>query len=145
MDISWSDNKSLFEAYNLCEDAKDEVGRGIMINDIILIILLHFVADFLCQMRWMALGKCTSNTVLFQHIAAYSSVFFVASFLTPAFGLMFVLVNAIGHAITDWCSSRIGKWFHEQNQMYWFFATLGLDQTIHMLTLILSYEWLQGR
>jgi len=115
-----------------------------MINDIVLIILLHFVADFLCQTRSMALGKCTSNMELLKHIAAYSSIFLIASFLTPAFGLMFVLVNSIGHAITDWFSSRIGKWFHKQGQMYWFFATLGLDQTVHLLTLILTYEYLLG-
>ena len=115
-----------------------------MINDIVLIIILHFIADFLCQTREMGLRKYSSNLILFKHIAAYSTVFFVASFLTPAFGLMFVVVNGLAHTITDWCSSRIGKWFHEQNQMYWFFATLGLDQTVHLLTLILTYEWLHG-
>ena len=112
-----------------------------MIEDIVLIILLHFVADFLCQTREMGLGKNSSNTILVKHIAAYSSVFLIASFLTPAFGLMFVFVNAFAHTVTDWFSSRIGKWFHNQNQMYWFFATLGLDQTIHILTLILSYNY----
>lgn len=115
-----------------------------MIEDIVLIIILHFIADFLCQTRNMGNNKSSSNIVLAEHILTYSGVFLVASFITPAFGIIFVLVNAFGHAITDWCSSRIGKWFHEQNQLYWFYATLGLDQTIHMLTLILTYEWLLG-
>jgi len=116
-----------------------------MIEDIVLIILLHFVADFLCQTREMGLGKCSSNIILVKHIAAYSMVFLVASLLTPAFGLVFVVVNGLAHAVTDWFSSRIGKWFHNQNQMYWFFATLGLDQTVHMLTLVLTYHYLLGR
>ena len=99
------------------------------------LVWIHFVADFIMQSDRVALNKSKSNLVLLQHVAIYG-IFFLP------FGLLFALVNAGLHFVTDYCTSRATSKLWQNNQRHWFFVVIGLDQAIHMTCLFVSYVML---
>ena len=92
---------------------------------------MHLFADFILQTDQMAINKSKSNFWLTLHIACYSVPFLI-------FGWKFALVNAIGHWITDFITSRITSYLWKKEERHWFFVTIGIDQAIHLTTLILT-------
>lgn len=99
---------------------------------LLILLTLHFVADFICQSDRMAAGKSKSWPILTEHVAAYSVV---VSFgcvvlfwsdngddwngLLP-FAWMFALTFAT-HFVTDAVTSRITSrlWFFRVREGAW--------------------------
>lgn len=111
---------------------------------LILIVWLHFVADFICQTDDMATNKSTSNVWLSKHVIVYT---IVLSLLLFSLGwswlsFIFLLLNGVGHWVIDWMASRLTSYFWKKQKRHWFFVIIGLDQAIHMTTLFGTYRWL---
>lgn len=106
-----------------------------MVNDILIIIWLHFVADFILQSDKMAKNKSKSSLWLLLHIVTYSIPLLY-------FGWLFALINGIAHFITDFITSRITSKLYAKGEIHWFFVIIGLDQAIHLTTLVLTYKYL---
>ena len=96
---------------------------------------MHFIADFIFQSNEVARGKSSSNAILGKHVTLYSIPFFW-------FGWQFAIINMLAHFATDWITSRITKRLWADNEVHWFFVVIGLDQAVHMTTLITTYWWL---
>lgn len=118
----------------------------------VLLLAVHFVADFLLQSDWMALNKSKRWDALALHVTVYSACFL-------PWGWPFALGVWITHFITDAITSRITSrlWFidlypradHSPNyygayplyarvdsgKRHWFFVVIGADQLIHYGTL----------
>lgn len=102
------------------------------LKTIIIILVLHFIADFVLQTNWMAVNKSKNNLALFVHVAVYSAVFCFV-------GLIYAVINGILHFIVDFITSRItSKLWKEQNYRL-FFTVIGLDQTLHFVCLFSTY------
>ena len=99
--------------------------------NILLIVWLHFVGDFILQNSWTDFYKDKKNLALLTHTGAYSILFFFIS-------AKYAVVNGILHGITDWITSRISSKLWEKDNKHWFFVVIGLDQAIHITTLILT-------
>ena len=99
----------------------------------LLLVWLHFVADFIMQSDRIAINKSSDNGILLTHVCLYSMFFL-------GFGFWFVLANLVLHFITDWCTSRVTKRLWLADQRHWFFVVIGLDQAIHMTCLFVTYE-----
>ena len=141
-----------------------------MIYQFLALLVVHWHADFVCQTHWQASNKSKNNVALFEHVAVYGLCLLFATMLIftehgPARGFGFVIVNAVLHFATDWCTSRItSRLFMKQFafvdivmpplligpfekrteprlmmkydfNLHWFFVVVGLDQLIHQLTL----------
>ena len=125
---------------------------------IILILIGHYIADFIFQTEKLALGKSTSKSLLFEHSLIYSifmtftiiaviiveigilSVHFYGLFL-----ILFFVITLILHFAVDFVSSKITKKLFEKRILYTefpnfgAFSIIGLDQLIHCVLLFLTY------
>ena len=106
------------------------------LNTVMLVIVAHFVCDFILQSDKMAVNKSTSWFWLTMHVKVYSvgmMLFSVLIFgyhnLMMAWG--WVWANAALHWATDACTSRVTSYLWKKEQRHWFFVMIGFDQVIH--------------
>jgi len=102
---------------------------------ILLLLLTHFIADFLMQSDEMVINKSKSWLILFAHSLVYSVCFFWV------FSLMFILITFGTHFLIDAVTSRINSRLH-QSHRHWFFAMIGFDQLLHTSILITTFKLL---
>lgn len=116
-----------------------------------LLLINHFVSDFLLQSRAMGKNKSSSIKYLFIHIAIIFVTFIPLSvyLLGPQIGLTFAVLNALVHMIIDasiWNLYKLSVRFRfgpnviPSEYKYWedhlFYSTIGLDQLLHVLTIV---------
>ncbi len=111
-------------------------------NLVIWMLLIHWIADFICQDDKTAINKSKSLFHLLKHALLYFGVLLVgyvaflwASPETPASMLFFV--NFPAHFITDGITSRINAQLYGAHR-HWFFVMIGFDQFLHYSVLFLT-------
>ena len=102
------------------------------VRTILLLVWVHFAADFILQTDAMAQNKSKSNAWLGLHILVYTVP------LVLFFGWYFAIINGIAHFLVDWCTSRINKRLWDAGKVHYFFVGVGADQAIHISTLVLT-------
>jgi len=112
----------------------------------ILIMFSHWVADFLCQARYIAEGKGKNNWILFLHCVIYSLVMFFGASIMIGFipAAIFAGINFILHFIVDYFTSRISSKFYKSGNTYLFFSTIGFDQFLHTCCLYITFGGLNA-
>lgn len=114
-----------------------------MIDIFIVLALLftHFIGDFISQTDWMAKNKSRSNFALLSHTVIYTLHFFVLLMwiLPIELNLLFCTVIFILHTLTDYITSRINTKLWDNKQVHWFFCSIGFDQFLHFLQILLTY------
>ncbi len=131
------------------------------IFDILIILFLHFVSDFVLQTRRMAQKKSKSLFWLSWHVLVYTTFLFwgwvcfvgfndYSSY--TVFGVFYMVF--ISHFLTDFTTSKFTTYSYvrsiERNisikkrnrWQYIFWLVLGLDQFVHFLSLILIYNYI---
>ena len=109
-----------------------------MTDALIVLLVVHFVADFMLQSNWMAMGKSKQwgfNKNMATHIGIYTLC------LAP-FGWVFACVNGLVHFIVDAFTSRATAYLWKREERHAFFVVIGFDQLLHTLTLLLTYQLL---
>lgn len=107
----------------------------ISIKIVLLLLLIHWIADFILQSNWMAQGKSKTWKPLLAHIGVYTLCF-------VAFGFEFAIINGLLHLCIDYVTSRVSSKLWAKGNMHWFFVVIGFDQLLHMTSLILTAWWL---
>jgi hypothetical protein len=128
-----------------------------------LIILIHYIADFIFQDSEWAENKNKSFSALISHTLMYSVVWiFGAMFIfnSPcdysAFGqcvdtikaFRFVGITFVFHTITDYFTSKIVSKKFSKGEYggpipnFGAFSIIGLDQVLHYAQLFLTYQFL---
>lgn len=134
-------------------------------KSIITILFIHFIADFVLQTDKQAKGKSSNIRDLVSHTIIYSSCYFIIplfmylkdfkpyngglsnedylfySIYIPKL-LIFILVTFICHTITDYFTSRLNKKLWNKKEVHNFFVSVGFDQFLHHLQLILTFYFL---
>ena len=113
---------------------------------IIILIYIHWIADFLFQTKEMALNKSKNNFWLFAHVFVYSMTWFFIGilFYKPEQVVLFIITTFVCHFITDYFTSRWTSSLYEKKIYYGFpsfFSVIGLDQFLHYFQLIVCYEY----
>jgi hypothetical protein len=107
----------------------------ISIHDILLIIWLHFIADFLLQSTYISMNKYKDWKVLVYHCFVYSLPFYII-------GWKFALLAGLLHFPIDFITSRSTHKLYDMKEYHWFFVVIGFDQVIHMTILIFTLKGL---
>ena len=98
---------------------------------VVLLVWIHFVGDFILQSDKMSKNKSNSIKWLLTHGFMYTLPFL-------CLGLVYGLVNGVIHILVDFITSKITAKLWEDKEVHWFFVIIGLDQAIHITTLILT-------
>lgn len=130
-----------------------------------ILIVIHYIADFMAQTEEMATGKSKSFIILLKHTGKYTLVFYVCFALWCAYQnhiggmkpedigwdlriFLFFPITFVFHTAIDYVTSRITSRKFEKKEYYTgipnmgAFSIIGLDQVIHYATLFLTYHYL---
>jgi hypothetical protein len=123
-----------------------------------IIIVLHYIADFIFQSEEWAVNKSKSWTSLLKHTSTYSFLWLIFSyelfkryegldFASALLGaVMFSVATMISHTATDYFTSRVtSRLFAEKNlggpiPNLGAFSMIGFDQVIHYWQLFATYS-----
>lgn len=122
-----------------------------MINiwHIVLIVWLHYIADFVFQTDWMVHNKSKHNKPLAAHCWVYGLVFMLPSlfiFKNIIVAFLFCSINAYLHFGIDYITSRVSSKKYAAGKLgsptipnFGFFSIIGLDQALHYTCLLITY------
>lgn len=130
------------------------MGMEIGVLTVIVILIAHFLGDFVLQTdrqakqkssSWLALGEhvFTYSTTLLSCLATYLAACHLFSPNVPAFGSLvslWVLLNGACHFFVDAATSRINSKLYAGGRIHAFFVGVGADQLIHTSLLIWTAE-----
>ena len=118
----------------------------VCLTSLIVLLVAHYVGDFLLQSRKIANNKHNNWLYLLAHGGLYSVALFIfVAVFTPNSWLPvleFTVINAASHILIDKVTSTLTSKFYLKNNIKAMFSTIGLDQLIHTIILVLSYLWL---
>jgi hypothetical protein len=113
-----------------------------MLLTFLILLAVHWVADFVCQTHWQAQNKSKRNDALALHVLTYTAILALAAaaMLGPENGrwVAFAGLNGALHFATDWCTSRWSSRLYAKQDWHNFFVVIGLDQLIHQGTLAVT-------
>lgn len=119
---------------------------------LIAILLIHWIADFVLQTDKQAKGKSKNWGDLLGHTITYSACWIPFAFFrfgytfpmgVPCFSfnfIMFPIITFIAHTITDYFTSRLNSRLLAKGDTHNFFVSVGFDQILHYVQLILTYQ-----
>lgn len=105
------------------------------LQTILILVWLHFFADFILQTDKIAIAKSSDNKALLLHVTIYTLPFLW-------FGAAFAVVTWLAHLATDYVSSRLTTKLYKAGERHWFFVVIGADQALHLTALFGAYAWL---
>lgn len=123
---------------------------------IYLLLVAHFVGDFICQSDWMATNKSKRFEALGFHVLVYSFVLLgimgLGMWLLLDMGgqpvrplISFILINAAAHLATDAVTSQLTSkfWFFRREEGIWVQAEYSVPK--HWKTLINPWTPIDGK
>lgn len=117
--------------------------------EILSIIILHWIFDFVLQTDKQAKGKSTSNRQLTMHVLTYSTGWLITANIYAIFTnnwymiALFAPITFICHWITDYFTSRLNSKLWAKGDVHNFFVSVGFDQVLHYVQLFLTYALLK--
>lgn len=112
-------------------------GSEMDLGMIIYLLFVHWVADFVFQSDWMAQNKSKNNLALISHCSVYGIVFMLMTWDFFLGGIVMII-----HHPVDYVTSRINSKLWADKKIHWFFVSVGFDQWIHFVTILLVYKLL---
>ena len=115
---------------------------------ILIIFVVHFLADFVFQSSKMATGKSKSLKWLSIHVGVYGLVSLISAFIVGVYlenlllGFAWWAINIGLHFIIDFITSKITSRLWEEKKMRQFFVMIGFDQLLHNLCLMSTYAFM---
>lgn len=115
---------------------------------VLIILFIHWFADFVLQTDKQAKGKSNNYKDLLSHTISYSLVWLIIGILlnlTQVFVLkewyltLFVLITFVSHSITDYFTSKLNSKLWKNGDVHNFFVSIGFDQFLHYIQLFLTY------
>ena len=122
---------------------KTEISLFIVIS----ILIIHWFADFILQTDEQAKNKSHSLEALTKHVLSYTipwMVFCLFAFKPdpagPILAIQFIIVTFSCHWVTDFFTSKINSKLWKDGKVHLFFVSIGFDQLLHFVQLLLTYQ-----
>lgn len=135
------------------------------LTEIFVLIIGHFIADFVLQDVDWANNKSISNKTLLKHTVTYSLFWYLVMVGFSVWGnhfngptveelgwtpwiMLFPIITFFFHTLTDYFTSRVVKKMFERKEYGTHlpntgaFTVIGLDQVLHYLQLFITYKLL---
>lgn len=120
----------------------------------VMIIVGHWIADFVLQAEEWSLGKSKAWVPLLKHTGLYSlfwlfPVWVVGDDFMGA--LYFAIITFVAHTVTDYFTSRVvsrkfaSGYYGSPIPNFGAFSTIGFDQVLHYLQLGITWYFLFER
>lgn len=100
---------------------------------IVAVLFLHFIFDFVLQTDEVAINKSKNNKILFIHSMMYSSIWFM-------FSIHLGVLMFYSHFAIDFYTSRLTSYLWQKNDRHNFFVMIGFDQFIHVAILLWLFD-----
>jgi hypothetical protein len=116
------------------------------LGNIIAILFVHWIADFVLQSDWQAKNKSKNNAALIAHVSSYTIALLVYGllFLPVELAYPWALINGFLHLCVDYVTGRINTYLWSKGRVHDFFVSVGFDQFLHIATLLLTFGMLQN-
>lgn len=117
---------------------------------ILVILTVHFLADFVFQSSKMATEKSKSLKWLSIHVSVYGLVTILSAICISStiysIGDIFAwwIANVVLHFMVDFFTSKVTSRLWEQKNMHWFFVMIGFDQLLHNICLLGTYYFIES-
>ncbi len=124
----------------------------IKIQQVLLLIGFHYIADIVFQTDKRALNKSKRYSYLFKHTLMYTLVYGILMFLYTIYynynitsWILFMVLILVTHTQTDYKTSRLVKNKYEKGEYYTkipnrgMYSIIGLDQLIHYIQIFGFY------
>lgn len=113
---------------------------------IYIILIINYIADFLLQSREIATKKSKSLPALLKHVSTLGIFMFVTLAICYKFENLygvfaFSMVNMLLHGITDFFTSKWTSHLYKNEKIKQFFDVIGFDQLIHVITILMTYDY----
>lgn len=103
---------------------------------------MHAVGDFFLQGSKLSKLKALKLPYLFEHVGIYTGLFIILSpiilGLTFMQGIVFSLLNGSLHLVIDYFTGKYKLKYHDVNESKYLTA-IGIDHSLHLIILIVSY------
>jgi len=112
-------------------------------NILLLILIVHFIADFMLQTHEQAVNKYKINEYLGYHISIYSLCWFFMTwyiFNNIKYAFIFAVITFLCHFITDAITSNWSKYYFDKKDYHNGFVIIGIDQILHYIQLYLTFK-----
>lgn len=121
---------------------------------LIIVLVAHFVADFIAQPHVIATTKHNDVQALAIHCFLYALTFIAVMFLGGIGMLYFykipydswvnislsiISINVILHYMIDYFTSKVTHYLWNKKDTHNFFVVIGFDQLLHTGLLVVSY------
>lgn len=130
----------------------------------LLILAIHWLADFVLQTDDMAKGKSKDNVWLIMHTITYSVVWLVLGIIAVMVGITMAIlgyplcqecvchylypllgfcgITFVCHTVTDYFTSRLNSRLWSEGKTHNLFVSVGFDQLLHYIQLLLTFQLL---
>lgn len=109
----------------------------------VIIIIGHYISDFLLQNKYMAENKSSSLEALLVHTSVYGIFWMILTMLIfndLILSTIFGLITFVTHTFIDFVTSKINSRLYKNNKIRLFFNVIGFDQVLHYLVLWFSFK-----
>lgn len=111
--------------------------------EILGIIIIHYIGDFVFQTHWQASNKNKRWDALLRHTINYSAIWILMLYFLPFLKVLsFIGITFVFHTITDYFTSRLNSKLWAKGDVHNFFVSVGFDQVLHYTQLFLTYYFL---
>jgi hypothetical protein len=111
---------------------------------LLLVLIFHWLADFVFQKEEDQINKSHSFHHLLNHAIWYSLIMWTLFLIIlPAKTHVYAwAITLLSHTSIDFFSSKLNKKLWDAGRIHYFFVNMGFDQVLHYIQLYLTVKYL---